>query len=129
MRGWLGMGLAASQPTMVQQNSCSKYELFKAAVNCHLHFVKREFSKHKFSSNLIVAVLKKCFEIKRSDSRLVIFFLWLWQYIRFPFSLHFFHSLKSCYYYNLFFFCIFRLKTKNAEVLLQFITWHISVYA
>lgn len=56
MRGWLGMGLAASQPTMVQQNSCSKYELFKAAVNCHLHFVKREFSKHKFSSNLIVAV-------------------------------------------------------------------------
>lgn len=55
MREQLGGFLAArqSQPTTLQCTSCSQQALFKAPVNYHALFVRREFSKHKFSSNLI----------------------------------------------------------------------------
>lgn len=81
-------------PSTVQYHSSSKNELFKAATKYHLHLMKRVFTKHKFSSNLIVLV-----NVLKSEAQVPGFLLACFsncgEILDFLFFLNFFHSLES----------------------------------
>lgn len=80
-------------PSTVQYHSSSKNELFKAATKYHLHLMKRVFTKHKFSSNLIVLV-----NVLKSEAQVpgfLICFSDCGEILDFLFFLNFFHSLES----------------------------------